>query len=115
VLRVTTTGEQPKAETALGENSTVRVSLMITFIVVAFGAGAAHWRVSAQEAQNAEHAQLLREQAKELAALTTRVTLGESTTADLIKKLDRMDLKLDRLLEKGTNSANYRPPRGPVP
>lgn len=110
---MTTTGEQPKAETPLGENSTVRVSLVVALLGLAATAGAAHYRIGAQEKAGEDQAQIVREQAKEIADLRTRVTVGESNFAELKSKLEKMDGKLDRLLEgRGNRSANYSP-RGP--
>lgn len=110
------TGEQPKAETPLSENSTVRVSLVVTMLGLAFAAGSAHWRIGALEKENSDQAVTIKALEKENASVVTRLTLSESNGATMKETLKEMNAKLDRILERDTRTspAVYRgQPRSP--
>lgn len=111
---MTTTGEQPaaKAEKPLSENSTVRVSLVIALLGLAATAGAAHYRIGALEKQAEEAALVVRSMEKDQTALLVRVTVAESSFAEIKESLKELKAMVAEL-RGGARSVNWRQPREP--
>lgn len=104
------TGEQPAAkDPILSEQTSIRIGLALVLASAFSTAVVAVYRVGDAEKRIDANIQTIRAVEREVADLKTRVTVSESSFAELTRKLDRMDSKIDRLLEGKTGNANYRP------
>lgn len=104
------TGEQPKAETPLSENSAVRMSLVITLVGLAFGAGAAHWRIGALETARDELRRENTELRAQLVALD-KSAASKSDVAALTSAVTALTIEVRTFIAGfgGTRSAVHQP------
>lgn len=113
------TGETPAApEKPLNNNSYVSIGLVIILLGAAATAGSAHWRLQSVEKAQADHevesradarAQTAKDAAQDLAITSQaerQATQGRDIDA-ILKKVDRIDQRMERWEERG-----FRPARG---
>lgn len=106
-------GEQPaaKTETALSEQSPIKLSLVISMLGLAALGGSAHFRIGANEKAIESLITDGKSTAREMADVKTNAAVGASGLQSLKDEMAKANEKLDRLLEEKTNSADYRPRR----
>ena len=107
------TGEMPVQRAPIGENSTVKLSLVITLVGLAFGAGAAHWRIGALETSRDE----LRRENTELRAQLVALDKSAATKSDvaaLTSAVTALTIEVRTFIAGfgGTRTASHQP-RGP--
>lgn len=109
------TGEQPaKAETPLSESTPIKLGLALVLATALCTAAVAVYQVGELKLEGRTQALEIKSLEKDIAKLDTRVSLSESGFISLKGQLDKMNEKLDRLLESRTERSVYRqPPRGP--
>lgn len=113
------TGEQPAArETTVGENSNMKIGLVVTVIVAAMSVGGLYYKVDAQ-------GERITKGEAERAALRAELTALQLSNAVQVTKFDAMTnalnsltVEVKKMLEDfrgGNRSATYRRPGGPTP
>lgn len=108
---VTTTGEHPAHREPLSESTPVRLGLVLLLAGALCTAAVAVYRVGEAERRLDRSDESLATAHERIAALTTSSARAADQLAALKQALDRIDSKLDRLLESRTSGAVYRQPR----
>lgn len=113
------TGEQP---IVIEKEPAVRLNFDRVMVLFGFFASvAAVWGgylvtkrdVETLQATTAEQSSTIKNQQTELNSLNVRLAVSENSFNELSRKLERMDEKLDRILDARTTNANYRQPSVP--
>lgn len=112
------TGEQPKAETPLGENTNIKLGLVVTIVIAAMSVGGLYYKVDAQAARIEKTEATASALQAQVAALQLANAVQVTKFDSLTTAVNGLTAEVKKLIEDfrgGTRAVNYRAPRGPSP